>query len=272
MKVNRLSCTFPSLPNIAQDIQAPYYPEFAVNNTYGIKAINDTIYTQMKTAYSRPGGCKDQIAACRDSDRSTLAGQQICSRATTFCRNNVESPYYTYGGRGVYDIRHPYDDPTPPDYFMAFLNTSETQEALGVNINYTTTNSRYVSQGFASTGDFVFPDFKKDLEEILDWGVRVALLYGDADYVSISPDLSYNSLLTHPRSATGWAVKPYPWNSITATPRNSKLLATRPSWSTAPNTVLCVNMGTSASQGFMMQGMRFLIISQRRRWNTLDAF
>lgn len=28
---------------IDEQIQAPYYPEFAVNNTYGIKAINDTI-------------------------------------------------------------------------------------------------------------------------------------------------------------------------------------------------------------------------------------
>ena len=23
------------------------------------------------------------------------------------CRDNVEGPYYSYGGRGVYDIRHP---------------------------------------------------------------------------------------------------------------------------------------------------------------------
>ena len=30
--------------------QAPYYPEFAVYNTYGIKAINDTVYNFMKFA------------------------------------------------------------------------------------------------------------------------------------------------------------------------------------------------------------------------------
>jgi hypothetical protein len=80
-------------------------------------------------------------------------------------------------------IRHPYDDPTPPDYFESFLNLASTQEALGVNINYTTTNARNVSAGFASTGDFVFPNFIEDLEEILSYGVRVALLYGDADYI-----------------------------------------------------------------------------------------
>jgi carboxypeptidase C (cathepsin A) len=136
----------------------------------------------MKMAYDIPEGCHDQIEYCKQSDRNTEAGQLTCSSATNLCRSLVEEPYYTYGGRGVYDIRHPYDDPTPPDYFQDFLNLASTQEALGVNINYTSTNARNVSSGFASTGDFVFPNFKEDLEEILGYGVRVALLYGDADY------------------------------------------------------------------------------------------
>lgn len=168
---------------IDEQIQAPYYPEFAVNNTYGIKAINDTIYTFMKQAYYIPSGCRDQIASCKRADRSTKRGQTICSAATTLCRSLVEQPYYEFGGRGVYDIRHPYDDPTPPDYFQAFLNLASTQEALGVNINYTSTNARNVSTGFSLTGDFVYPNFIEDIEEILEYGVRVALLYGDADYI-----------------------------------------------------------------------------------------
>lgn len=100
--------------------------------------------------------------------------------ATDYCRGNIEGPYYDYSGRGVYgkqqvvasiaylccspilmnahvsdyctDIRHPYDDPTPPDYFIDFLNLASTQEALGVNINYTQASSDYVFEGFASTG------------------------------------------------------------------------------------------------------------------------
>lgn len=47
------------------------------------------------------------------------------------CRDNVESPYYNYGGRGVYDIRHPIDDPTPPEYFKDYLNLPEVQNSLG---------------------------------------------------------------------------------------------------------------------------------------------
>lgn len=32
-------------------------------------------------------------------------------------------------------------------------------------------------------GDYVFPDFQQDLEDIIDRGVAVSLLYGDADYI-----------------------------------------------------------------------------------------
>lgn len=164
-------------------IQAPYYPEFAVNNTYGIKAVNDTVYNFMKQAYYMPSGCRDQIEWCKLSDRTTEDGQLTCAMATNLCRSLVEQPYYEFGGRGVYDIRHPYDDPTPPDYFMDFLNLESTQQALGVNINYTRSNAPNVSLGFQSTGDFVYPNFLEDVEQILEYGVRVALIYGDADYI-----------------------------------------------------------------------------------------
>ncbi|KAJ4348014.1 uncharacterized protein N0V89_009386 [Didymosphaeria variabile] len=170
---------------IDEEIQAPYYPEFAVNNTYGIKSINDTIYNFMKTAYYIPDGCRDQIQQCKEALREDASSDDTyvyCSMATDLCRSMVEEPYYAYGGRGVYDIRHPYDDPTPPDYFIDFLNLASTQEALGVNINYTSASSRNVSYGFQTTGDFVYP-LIDDLEEILEYGVRVALIYGDADYI-----------------------------------------------------------------------------------------
>jgi hypothetical protein len=79
----------------------------AVNNTYGIKAVNDTIYNYMKMSYYIPGGCSDYIDYCFESDRSTLDGQSTCSQATAICRGLVEGPYYDFSGRGTYDIRHP---------------------------------------------------------------------------------------------------------------------------------------------------------------------
>ena len=36
---------------------------------------------------------------------------------------------------------------------------------------------------FSLAGDWVYPNFLEDLEMILDNGVRVALYYGDADYI-----------------------------------------------------------------------------------------
>ncbi|KAK3113621.1 hypothetical protein LTR53_008922 [Teratosphaeriaceae sp. CCFEE 6253] len=164
-------------------IQAPYYPEFTQHNSYGIQLVNESIYNFMKVAYYIDGGCRDQVLECAEADVSTDEGKLICSQATNFCRGFVEEPYYSYGGRGVYDIRHPYDDPTPPTYFIDYLNTAAVQDALGVNINYTADSSRLVGQGFSYTGDFVYDFFIKDLEMILDAGVRVALYYGDADYI-----------------------------------------------------------------------------------------
>jgi hypothetical protein len=75
-------------------------------------------------------GCLDQIKTCRaaaggnasyyNADAPitnvelTPGVMQICNEAADMCRDNVESPYYYYSGRGVYDIRfvvstHPSD-------------------------------------------------------------------------------------------------------------------------------------------------------------------
>ncbi len=168
---------------IDEATQAPYYPEFAVNNTYGIKAVNDTVYNYMKFALYMPNGCLDQIGYCRQTNRTSLADYAICTEAENMCRDNVEGPYYQFSGRGVYDIRHPYKDPTPPTYFIDFLNMASTQQALGVNLNYTQDANDLIYYSFQQTGDFVYPNFIEDLEMILNNGVRVALTYGDADYI-----------------------------------------------------------------------------------------
>ena len=164
-------------------IQGPYYPEFAVNNTYGIKVVNDTIYSFMKTAYYLPYGCADQIDYCVAADKSTTPGLRACHFANAICRLFVEVPGYTIGDRGVYDIRHPLNDPEPPSYFEDYLNLASTQQAVGVDLNYTHAFSRPVGQGFWRTGDEAYRNSINALERILDNGVRVALIYGDADYI-----------------------------------------------------------------------------------------
>lgn len=168
---------------IDEYIQAPYYPEFAIHNTYGIQLVNQTVYEFMKFAcFAAEFGCLAQVDICRQVNRSTTVGQLLCEQATDQCRTNVEGPYYTYGDRGVYDIRDPYDDPTPPLYFEDYLNLAHVQDAIGVNLNYTDSNND-VYYAFEITGDFVYPTYKEDVEMILNNGVRVALFYGDADYI-----------------------------------------------------------------------------------------
>ncbi|KAF1925941.1 alpha/beta-hydrolase [Didymella exigua CBS 183.55] len=140
---------------IDEQIQAPYYPEFAINNTYGIKAYNDTVYTFAKQAFYYPWDCNDQIEYYKQPNRSTEDGQLACSSAMT-----MSIAYY----------------------FVDFLNLASTQEALGFNINYTSASSSPVFSCFSSTGDFVY-SFIEDLSDILGYGVRVALLYSGVHYI-----------------------------------------------------------------------------------------
>ena len=166
-------------------------------STYGIKAYNDTVYSYAKFANFMYNGCLDQIKICRAAAAGnasyfpadapitqaelTPGVLQICNEAADMCRDNVESPYYYYSGRGVYDIRHPYDDPTPPSYYPDYLNLPEVQEALGVTLNYSSNNGIYYA--FQNSGDFIYPNFRLDLEHLLSQDVRVSLAYGDADYI-----------------------------------------------------------------------------------------
>lgn len=170
---------------INEAIQVSYYPEFATNNTYNITAYNQSIYDYTQIALNGPMvGCLTQIQYCDSSDLSTDIGKAVCSEATIMCRDTVESAYYQYSDRGVYDIRDPYDDPTPPHLFGPYLNQASVQEALGVNLNYSFVNTGTdVYYAFQQSGDFVYSNFLQDLEDILNNGVRVTLVYGDADYI-----------------------------------------------------------------------------------------
>ncbi|KAI0206774.1 Alpha/Beta hydrolase protein [Astrocystis sublimbata] len=168
---------------ISAKIQMPYYYEFAANNTYGIKTVNDTIYDFMKMNWEFPGACRDMIDMCASGDRSTPDGLAVCSQATAMCRMLVEGPYYSASGRNPYDIRAKANAKIPPEPWVQYLNTAKIQDAIGVDINYTSTSSPQIGTGFDFTGDHVFPELLEDLEAVVGYGVRVAMIYGDADYI-----------------------------------------------------------------------------------------
>lgn len=80
-------------------------------------------------------------------------------------------------------FRHDRKDLTPPTSFIQYLNLASTQQAIGVKFNYTYESSTAVSEAFRTTGDYVYPVFKSDLEYLLNNSIRVNLYYGDADYI-----------------------------------------------------------------------------------------
>lgn len=187
-------------PYVDATIQDPWGPEFAVNNNYGIKALNETEYEYAKFAWENPGGCAGQIKQCQAAAAVITGGlvdgfithaaskdpavNAICSKAQNMCRDNVELVYATFSGRGNYDIRHPASDPTPPPFLIPFLNLAEVQNAIGVNLNYSSTTTIEIFNNFQITGDWVFPNSLRHLERILSYGVRVSLVFGDADYLA----------------------------------------------------------------------------------------
>lgn len=189
-------------------VQAPSYPQYAYNNTYGLQAINKTIADKALNDFYKPNGCRDKINVCR-----TLAAQSdplnygnnrtvnlACRDADNYCTNQLEGPFTEYGkvraqrerarlrgssltiGQyGYYDIGHVAPDPFPSSYHVGFLNRPWVQAALGVPVNFTeSVNSVYYA--FTSVGDYARSGYLNDLGYLLDNGIKVALVYGDRDY------------------------------------------------------------------------------------------
>ncbi|TID26523.1 Carboxypeptidase S1 A [Venturia nashicola] len=165
------------------------YAQMAFNNTYNLQTINQTIYDQSVTAWSRPGGCRDKIVNCRSlatlSDPKNQGNNETvnkaCRSANEFCSENIEGAYSKYSGRNFYDIAAPEKTPFPPNYYLGYLSQHWVQSALGVPLNFTeSVNS--VFEAFTQTGDYIRGGYLEDIAYILDQGIKVALVYGDRDY------------------------------------------------------------------------------------------
>lgn len=170
-------------------VQGRFYPIFANNNTYGVQALSLIDQQTAASSYLSVDGCQEQIQACRNAVDSQDLGDlgdvvvvnQICKRAQTTCNDNVIGPY-TDSGRDVYDITQFTPDPFPPSMYLDYLNSADVQAAIGVSINYTETNSA-VANAFIQTGDYERGDPISQMAYLLTLGVRVALVYGDRDYI-----------------------------------------------------------------------------------------
>ncbi|KAK4118314.1 alpha/beta-hydrolase [Parathielavia appendiculata] len=165
--------------------QLPSYAQMAYNNTLGIQVINETEYDAALASFPE---CRRRVEACRSLARShdpvelgnVEAVNKACSEAYYFCYgtmgNVVESR-----GRNVYDITQVMPDAFPPRYVGGYLNSKEVQLELGVPLNMSGI-SMPVWNAFMQTGDFVLGNNLPYLGNLLDEGVKVALVYGDRDF------------------------------------------------------------------------------------------
>jgi hypothetical protein len=161
----------------------------AVNNTYGLTAINPTRATLANASFYAHGGCKDLINQCRtavvtqdpENDGDVAVVNSLCSNAYQSCLQNVMEPYFD-AGRSVYDIAHLLPDPFPPSTYLEYLNDASFLAAIGSPVNFTQTNQQVVT-AFISTGDFEREALVPNIAKLLNSGVRVGFIYGDRDYI-----------------------------------------------------------------------------------------
>ncbi|EGP88989.1 uncharacterized protein MYCGRDRAFT_11643, partial [Zymoseptoria tritici IPO323] len=164
-------------------IQDYYYPLFAFNNTYGVDIISQT--QQLNALNDYNNDCVPAINACRMAAGTDLHGDddnanRLCRIARTTCSQLTAligpSQYYPY------DIRQKEPTPDPSAAYQEYLNNASVLESIGARVNYTESNQN-VFDAFVSTGDTVRGGMIQDLADLLKRGVRVALVYGDADYL-----------------------------------------------------------------------------------------
>lgn len=199
-------------------IQGRFYPIFANNNTYGINALSLADQQASASSFLGANGCQQLIQACRSTAASldpknygdSVKANQVCKNASSTCNNNLIGPY-SEAGRNIYDITQKTPGTFPSSAYLEYLNTAEVQAAIGVAVNYTETND-LVAEAFSQTGDFERGSQINDIVFLLSLGVRVALIYGDRDFIcnwvggeAVSFAIAAQSPLHSPFYSAGYA-------------------------------------------------------------------
>ncbi|KAH7175784.1 Alpha/Beta hydrolase protein [Dactylonectria macrodidyma] len=173
---------------VDMEVQTPYYPIFASDNTYGYQAISSEESAFYVERYSSEGGCKELLQRCGasvtfgdpDGDGDNANVNDVCSQASEACLE-IEYPYFA-SGRSAYDLSAPDADPFPSMLFHEYLNQASIQKAIGAPVNYTMSNNA-VYYEFAGTGDQARDGNIPRLAALVNKGIHVGLMYGDRDYI-----------------------------------------------------------------------------------------
>ncbi|KAI1818103.1 alpha/beta-hydrolase [Poronia punctata] len=166
-------------------VQMPFYPIMAHNNTYGIQINNETEYKLSVEAWP---ACKEAIDSCRalgdEKDPKALGNNEevntACAGAFDLCFSTMRLGFNELE-INKFDITSAVPGSFPPKYAAGYFNDAKIQEALGVPLNFTGLSAA-AAGSFTKSGDFVRGHNLAILEQLLNRGVKVALVYGDMDY------------------------------------------------------------------------------------------
>jgi len=166
------------------------YADFAVNNTYGVEMVNQTVLAAMQANLTSAGGCLDLTAQCQaaaqaqdplDSTYNTTI-DALCATALQQCETGVQAVPLAVSGLTSDDITQTSPGSWQLPYYNGFFAQSWVQNALGAAVNFTD-NSTPILAAFAETGDIVRDGQLEHLGNLLDAGVYVAVINGDRDYI-----------------------------------------------------------------------------------------
>jgi len=155
-------------------IQYQYYPQMAMNNSYGIKCVSEEKYAKMV----------DHVPSCIKLARACQANVELCDQADTYCNLEETTPYYKTG-LNPYDIRRPCGDNSLCYDFSStetFLNLPSTREALHVSAKA----GPWTECNGAVNAVFVkdwMRNFQQNLIPMLEDGIRVLIYAGDVDFI-----------------------------------------------------------------------------------------
>ncbi|OAA36288.1 Peptidase S10, serine carboxypeptidase [Metarhizium rileyi] len=162
---------------------------FPFNNTYDIKAINETVYDGLMHNFTRKDGCRDQIVDCQkelvglDNNALRMARDppsKLCPKMEDACISAGETAFEN-NNHARFDISHPKNDPFPPPHYNGYLAEGKVLGALGNPVNFTM-SSQTVATNFVATLDEIHGGFLDAVGYLLDSGVKVHMMYGDRDF------------------------------------------------------------------------------------------
>ncbi|CAK4030667.1 Carboxypeptidase S1 A [Lecanosticta acicola] len=163
-------------------IQDRYYADFGYNNTYGVDILSQTDELNALTNFTNQ--CTPAIQACRAASTDPYGDNEQANSLCETAQYSCNSLPALAGARGYYpyDIRQKIPSPDPSAAYQEYLNQASVLSSIGAKVNYTE-SSPYVLESFVSTGDTIRGGTIQDLADLLKKGIRVALIYGDADFL-----------------------------------------------------------------------------------------